>query len=44
MYSDTLKTVRVSQETRDRIRNKTKRGETVNVVILRLLNKYEGLL
>ena len=41
---DTLKTVQVSQPTRNRIRNKTKRGETVNLVITRLLNKYEGLL
>ena len=44
MESNTLKTIRVSEKTRDRIRNKTERGETVNVLLVRLLNKYEGLL
>ena len=44
MQSSTLKSVQVSKETRDRIRKKTKRGETVNLVLSRLLDKYEGLL
>ena len=41
---NTLKSVQVSQTTRDRIRDKTNRGETVNLVLTRLFKKYEGLL
>ena len=44
MNTTILKSVRVSKETRNRIRELQTEGETVNVVILKLLEKYEGLL
>ena len=44
MSTTMLKSVRVSKVTRNRIKEKQKQGETVNLLIERLLNKYEGLL
>ena len=40
----TQTTIQVSKTTRNRIRNKTEVNENVNIVLQRLLDKYEGLL
>ena len=37
-------TVQVSKETRSRIKNKQRKGESVNLTLLKLLDKYGGLL
>ena len=40
----TQTSIKVSKHTRNRINNKKRDGETVNIVLHNLLNKYEGLL
>ena len=44
METTARKSIKIPNTTRDRIRNKQRKGESVNMVLSRLLDKYEGFL
>ena len=44
METTARKSIKIPTTTRDRIRNKQRKSESVNMVLSRLLDKYEGFL